>query len=78
MSTLNCVNPVNPPFVSSSIQNYISLKYLNMTKKEEWIPTQSRVYSLDKPKHSGSVGTTCMILILKTISLKGRAAFISD
>jgi len=30
MLTLNCVNPVNPPFVSkvNPTQNYISLKYL--------------------------------------------------
>jgi lysine/ornithine N-monooxygenase len=35
MSTLNCVNPVNP-LVSSvnPTQNYISLNYLNKSKKE--------------------------------------------
>lgn len=35
ISTLNCVNPVNP-FVSrvNPTQNYISLKYLNKSKKE--------------------------------------------
>jgi hypothetical protein len=33
MLTLNCVNPVNPLFLVNPAQNYISLKYLNKSKK---------------------------------------------